>query len=290
MRASENLGSSSKRCFVRVVFRAAMFAAVKQCWNKSRRAFTTQDGVVYGTPLLDTPWLGTSISAATAFAMTVEQQTRDEQAFWYGEDEYEKVMDWETGGMYANATKYKTSFFVEGAKYLAPTDEGRVCIIFSTSQSNIASRYDYAKPYLTMEVYESHEEGHTLSGGRGMELCPGSMNSAYKLGTVQEVFKGIDFTDVWNLDDLFVKAGVTNKVFFICGYHIHGTVATVYDGKFCALDWYSQSGTGRAKNPDVYEHFLILDQVCPTECYKAVRFERAPGPYVGWHKHCVGGQ
>ena len=288
MTASENLGSFSKRCFVRVVFRASMFAAVKRCWNKSRRAFTTQDGVVYGTPLLDTPWLGSSISAATAFAMSVEML--DEQAFWYGNAMYETVMDWETGGMYANATKYKTSFFVEGAKYIAPTDEGRVCIIFSTSQSNIASRYDCAKPYLTMDVYESHEEGHTLLGGRGMECCPGGMNKAFKLGQVHEVFKHIDFTKVCNLEDLFAQAGVTQKVFFICGYHIHGTVATVYDGKFCALDWYSQSGTSRAKNPDVYEHFLILDEVCPTECYKAVRFERVPGRYVGWHKHCVGGQ
>ena len=110
MTASENLGSFSKRCFVRVVFRAAMFAAVKRCWNKSRRAFTTQDGVVYGTPLLDTPCLGSSISAATAFAMSVEQQKLNEQAFWYGNAMYETVMDWETGGMYANTMKYKTFF------------------------------------------------------------------------------------------------------------------------------------------------------------------------------------
>ena len=276
MTASENLGSFSKRCFVRVVFRASMFAAVKRCWNKSRRAFTTQDGVVYGTPLLDTPCLGSSISAATAFAMSVEML--DEQAFWYGEDEYETVMDWETGGMYANATKYKTSFFVEGAKYIAPTDEGRVCIIFSTSQSNIASRYDCAKPYLTMDVYESHEEGHTLLGGRGMECCPGGMNKAFKLGQVHEVFKHIDFTNVWNLDDLFAQAGVTQKVFFICGYHIHGTVAMVYDEKFCGLDWYAQSGTTRARDPDVWEHFIILDQVGPTECYKAEASKRQTNP------------
>ena len=123
-----------------------------------------------------------------------------------------------------------------------------------------------------------------------MELCPGSMNSAYKLGTVQEVFKGIDFTDVWNLDELFVKASVTNKVFFICGYHIHGTVATVYDGKFCGLDWYAQSGTARARARDVWEHFIILDQVCPTECYKAEVSKLQTNPYTRWHGHSVGGQ
>ena len=65
--------------------------------------------------------------------------------------------------MYASATTYETSFFVEGAKYLAPTDEGRVMIVFSTATSNIASRYDQSKLFLAMDVYESWEEGSQSS-------------------------------------------------------------------------------------------------------------------------------
>ena len=267
-----------------------MIAAIKRCWNAQRPAFTTQDGVVYGAPLLATPWIGTTVSAPQAFAMSVETKRKKEaDELWYGNDNYDDVIDWETGGMFANAVRYKTSFFVEGAKCIAATDEGRVLIIFSTSASNIATRYDYAKPYLTMDVYESHEEGHTKLGGRGMDTGPGGMNKALRLGTVQEVFKGVDFTNVWNLEELFVQAGITNKVFFICGFHIHGTCATVHEGKFCGLDWYAQTGANRAVNTDVWDHHIILDQVCPTECYKAEVSKRM-GLYTGWHGHSVGGQ
>ena len=267
-----------------------MIAAIKRCWNAQRPAFTTQDGVVYGTPLLVTPWIGTTVSAPQAFAMSVEpHRNKNAEEVWYGNDNYDDVIDWETGGMYANASRYKTSFFVEGAKCIAPTDEGRVWIIFSTSTSNIATRYDYSKPYLTMDVYESHEEGHTKLGGRGMDTGPGGMNKALRLGTVQEVFKGVDFTNVWNLEELFVQAGITNKVFFICGFHIHGTCATVHEGKFCGLDWYAQTGTNRAVNPDVWDHHIILDQVSPTECYKA-QVSKRQSLYTGWHGHAVGGK
>ena len=72
--------------------------------------------------------------------------------------------------MYATAACYATSFFVEGAKYVSLDDDGRVRIVFSTAASNIASRYNHTKPYLTMDVYESWGKGHSRLGGLGMRF------------------------------------------------------------------------------------------------------------------------
>ena len=268
-----------------------MLAAVKKCWQRSRQAHVTDENIVYGIPLLNTPWMGGEATAGQTFAMTVEQQSiANEQAIWYGEEGFDKVIDYTTGGMYASATKYKTSYFVEGAKCIPRNAEGRVWFIWSTSQSNIASRDSWAKPYLTMEVYESYETGHTRMGHHGMEPMPGGMNKAILFGKVEEVFHGIDFKDIWNLEDLFIQADIVEATYFICGFHVHGACATVHGGKFCALDWYAQTGGMRHANPNEWEHYLILDQVSPAESYKAESMQKMGDLYTGWQGHKAGGQ
>ena len=72
----------------------------------------TEDGIVYGTPLMGTPYIGWTVSPGQAFAWSVDQQSiPNKQAVWYGDGKFDDVIDPETGGMYANATSYKTSFF-----------------------------------------------------------------------------------------------------------------------------------------------------------------------------------
>jgi len=90
------------------------------------------------------------------------------------------------------------------------------------------------------------------------------------------------------MEALLVKAGITNYAKFICGYHIHGKAATEYDATLCALDWYFQSPQQREEDSRVWEHHLILDQVCPTEYYKASVMELQDSQYVGWEGHRVG--
>ena len=75
----------------------------------------------------------------------------------------------------------------------------------------------------------------------------------------------------------------------ICGYHIHGTSANVHDGRFCALDWYAQTGADHSRNPEEWDHYLILDEVCPTECYKALEIWRMD-VFYGWSDHAIGGR
>ena len=59
--------------------------------------------------------------------------------------------------------------------------------------------------------------------------------------TVQEVFKGIDFTNVWNLEELFVQAGITNKVFFMCT-QVNGCMCGLkVKGISCCKRWVFQT-------------------------------------------------
>ena len=97
---------------------------------------------------------------------------------------------------------------------------------------------------------------------------------------------------VWNevkdMESLLVKSGIMNYAKFICGYHIGGQAATECDPGLCALDWYFQSSEQRECDSQVWEHHLILDQVCPTEYYKATVVVLKDAQYVGWEGHRVG--
>ena len=174
---------------------------------------------------------------------------------WYPESW--QVVDPKTNGMYASAThRRQTSFTVEGAKYLAIESPHRVMVIISTPSSNVSSRIAGGKPFLSMEVWESWGDDHTKSGRRGMDTTPGGLDSCVRKGTVAEVFSYLKdgFDSMTRLEDVFIHAGIDMYTFFVCGYHIHGTCALPYQGKFCALDWYSQSASNRRINKDTYEH------------------------------------
>ena len=207
---------------------------------------------------------------------------------WYPESW--QVVDPKTNGMYASATHRRhTSFTVEGAKYLAIESPHRVMVIISTPSSNVSSRIAGGKPFLSMEVWESWGDDHSKSGRRGMDTTPGGLDSCVRKGTVAEVFSYLKdgFDSMTRLEDVFIHAGIDMYTFFVCGYHIHGTCALPYQGKFCALDWYSQSASNRRINKGTYEHWLILDQVCPTNFWKSQVFQSMP-PFDGWEEYDIG--
>ena len=140
-----------------------------------------------------------------------------------------------------------------------------------------------------MDVWESWQEGHTSGGGKGMATTPGDLNTCSYAGTVGDEFKYFegDFERMTSLEDLLQAAGITSYVRFIGGYHIHGTVSAKYGGRHCALDWYAQDTADRLRAPEVWEHWVILDEVCPTEVFKAEVFQRRT-PFTGWYGHSIG--
>ena len=70
------------------------------------------------------------------------------------------------------------------------------------------------------------------------------------------------------MEDVWEAAGISDYHRFICGYYIHGMEKSLEDEKLCPLDWYYQSAEQRMKNPDLWEHYLILDQVSPVDFWK----------------------
>ena len=107
------------------------------------------------------------------------------------------------------------------------------------------------------------------------------MNQCVCIGTVGSKFRDVPWQDVSDIETILESAGITDYARFICGYHIHGEAATqAYDGQFCALDWYFQTSTDRMADPNWWDHFVILDQVCPTMYYEA-RALKSLGRYNG---------
>ena len=212
-----------------------------------------------------------------------------EQALQY-HVKYEEVFDEESGGMYMAAPSYSTSFYFEGAKYLDPKT-GRLGIATSTAQSNRRTSFEYGMPYASMEHWTSFKPGHTKEMGKGMSTEPGSMDECLPEGSVGEKYEYLQtgFQRINSLEHLLEEAGIHDYTRFICGYHIHGQAATEYDPKLCALDWYAQCTTDRLQDPNVWDHYLIKYQVCPTQCIYAKAYKRMP-QYEGWYGHKIGGQ
>ena len=210
-----------------------------------------------------------------------------------GQEKYSKpvkVFDFRTNGMYANATGQRpSSFLLEGAKYHAQEPPYRVMVIMSTPHSNRCARMEDGKPFLSMEVWESWGYDHTKEGGKGMDTNPRGLEKCVSKGTVAEVFAHLNmyFGTMRSLADLFHVAGIDHYTVFVCGYHIHGTRALPYDGQFCALDYYSRYVSPATVDGTDYDHTLILDQVCPTQCWRAKNFKTMP-TYTGWQQYNIG--
>ena len=114
------------------------------------------------------------------------------------------------------------------------------------------------------------------------------MDECYCLGLVGDVFgivEGATSLEEY-VETLFPGC---EYVRWICGYHIHGAKAEMYQSSedFCALDWYAQDDRMKAANEDLWSHKLIKDQVCPTNWYCARVFE-SMGLYEGWSGHRIG--
>ena len=135
--------------------------------------------------------------------------------------------------------------------------------------------------FLSMELWRSYGHGHDRTSGGGMDSFP-LMNKCECIGTVAEYFREIPWQDVSDFESILDAAGITEYARFICGYHIHGEAATqAYDGQYCALDWYFQSPADRMADPNEWQHFLILDQVCPINYHEA-RVVKTLDRYNGW--------
>ena len=140
-----------------------------------------------------------------------------------------------------------------------------------------------------MEFWRSYGHGHDQTSGNGMDSAP-LMNQCDRIGTVGENFRDIvPWQEVFDFESMLEAAGITEYARFICEYHIHGRAATVYDSKYCALDWYFQSAPDRMDQSNIWEHHLILDQVCPTMYHEAHVVEFNPfGRYEGWTDFRIG--
>ena len=87
--------------------------------------------------------------------------------------------------------------------------------------------------------------------------------------------------------------GIEDYSRFICGYHIRSEQkAEMYKedpGRYCALDWYSQSAMQRRCCPSVWDHFLLVDTVDPFKWYEAKSYT-SQGQFDGWQKFEVGAE
>ena len=88
------------------------------------------------------------------------------------------------------------------------------------------------------------------------------------------------------MEEVFHAAGIDDFHRFICGYHIHRDEKCLVDERLCPLDWYYQSAQQYQDDPNVWEHYLILDQVSPVDFWKG-RITKHLGPYE-WPDHRIG--
>ena len=88
------------------------------------------------------------------------------------------------------------------------------------------------------------------------------------------------------MEDVFHAAGIDDFHRFICGYHIHREDKSLVDPRLCPLDWYYQSAQQYQDDPNVFGHYLILDQVSPVDFWQG-RKTMFLGQYE-WRDHRIG--
>ena len=207
------------------------------------------------------------------------------------EDSYNATYDWKSGGMWLNARSYRTSFHTQGLKWYDTNEPHTLKVAFSTIDSNRRSRMVMGMPFLSFTVWTSAADGHTKAEGGGMETIPGGIGEAMEVfeTSVAEYFQYLNmpWQDFEGLEGILDACGIHEYTRFICGYHIHGIAAKNYDASLCGLDWYAQTTAMRQHNPDMWQRYVITDQVCPTQCVFAKTFEYL-GQYEGWHGHQTG--
>jgi hypothetical protein len=232
-----------------------------------------------------------------AFALSCEQIAQSlrmpspsapAQLEMYADTQYAVVwpesyeFDFATGARYVGA-EYTGTFYLMGAKYYDPVT-GRVMIVVSTPASNRLSEYRHTRPFNEFAVYESHGPDHTRELGGGMDFYPKFTDCDPHPRKFGDVFQQVEVYDC--MEDVFVAAGINDFHRFICGYHIHEKGVSTVDPRFCPLDWYYQTHTQYQMDPDVFDHYLILDEVCPTNFWQGDHITRL-GKHV-WSGHRIG--
>ena len=269
----------------------ALFRVLKQCC----RGEVSESGTVTGVPLMQNQDLRIcTVPPATVFASVVcehlqsmEPSAPPQEDMADQQQEYGEVLKWSNGGMLRRMChRYEKSFFIEGCKWYDPWS-GQLVLATSTADSNVRSKTPVGMPWIGMETWVSRAEGHTQKVGQGMGP-DAYMNEAEQYLNPYEIFQDVgSWQSIADFEELLEAAGITEYCRFICGYHIHDQATSMLDKDCCVLDWYFQSAQQRKADPLVWEHRLLLDQVCPTEWYKSRVFQIMP-VYHGWDGYRVG--
>ena len=109
-----------------------------------------------------------------------------------------------------------------------------------------------------------------------MDTCPGGLDQCWKEGYAAEYFSEFDiqYDQLESLEQLLEAVGINDYTRFIRGYHVFGAGAMECSPDLCALNWYGQTSTMRIHNPFIWDHWVITDQACPTQCMHANSFRR----------------
>ena len=190
-----------------------------------------------------------------------------------------------SGGRYVDAD-YSGSYFVNGAKWY-DVDTRRLQIGISTNVSTNFSEHPHSAAFNQFHVYTSWVSDHTRDEGGGMGFCP----EFTTCDPYPKLFG--DMYDVENrhrctcMEDVLEAVGIVDYERFICGYHLRREAVSQVDKNLCPLDWYYQTCAQRCRNPDVWDHFILLDQVSPVNFWKSTTFKKI-GQYE-WPGHRIGG-
>ena len=190
--------------------------------------------------------------------------------------------DFATGGRYVDGP-YSSSFFLQGAKYYDP-QTGQLQLVVSTPQSNRLSVYRHSLPFNQFSVYTSHGPNHTRGGQGGMTFQPTFMTCDPHPRMFGDVFQQVEKYN--SMEVVSHAGGIDDFHRFICGYHIHRDEKCLVDPQLCPLDWYYQTHDQYQDDADIFEHYLILDQVSPVDFWQG-RITMYLGQYE-WRGHQIG--
>ena len=233
---------------------------------------------------------GQALGIATDTVLDVQQvdgltaapaQVSDMQVFRQPSQEFDH-----RGGRYITAP-YTGTFYVQGAKWYC-RDSGRLKIAVSTSASTRLSEYRLTVPYSNFAVYTSWLSNHNVEDQGGMDHWPTFTTCDAHPSMFGDAFFHVrDMHRLDCMEDVLESDGIADYHRFICGFHIHGIDVSHVDPALCPLDWYYQTDTQRIRDPDVWDHYLLLDQVSPVDFWKA-EVLRSIGQY-SWPTHRIGG-
>ena len=142
---------------------------VRRCIKGREQSYVSSHGIMHAAPLMGVHQNGMVITPGQSWSMyqeaalaggmhppdaaqalrMPEHHAQDEyENDAQGEYDYTDTFDPWTGGMYLRATTYRTSFFMEGMKWISSQAPYRVMVCTSTADSNLRSRFYMGMPFL----------------------------------------------------------------------------------------------------------------------------------------------